>query len=189
VADAPEATLADVRSLAAVRGRIADLVVLGQPIAADLSQVDDLVFEGTLFGAGAPCLMLPRWERPRVWGRRVLIAWKSSPEAARAVREAMPLLQRADAVGVYHFAEAPEETSDVDALVQHLGRHGVRIDQAVREGGAGAAGEAILAAAGGFGADLVVMGGYGHTRLHETIFGGATRTLARFSQTALFLSH
>jgi nucleotide-binding universal stress UspA family protein len=171
-----------------------DLVVLGQPIAEDLSRLDDLLLEGALLGSGRPCLMLPRWTAPRTFGRRVLAAWRGGREAARAVHDALPLLVAADSVCIFHAGEGEERKGDgplaLSRLTSHLVRHRVRVEEPKHDAKAGPdIGEAILRQAVAFDADLIVMGGYGHSRLREIVLGGATRTIVRSSPLPVLLSH
>jgi nucleotide-binding universal stress UspA family protein len=188
---APEIRLQEAASFAAGLGRAADVIVTGQPNAADAATLDDALIEGALLGAGRPCLMLPRWEEARPCGARVLVAWKGAREAARAVHDALPIMQRAQSVRVYQSSAGAERdvASGISRLSDHLARHGLRMDQPMIEEAKGAAGEAILAAAERLSADLIVMGGYGHSRSYEFVFGGATRTLMRSSPIAVLFSH
>jgi nucleotide-binding universal stress UspA family protein len=188
----PAAKLADISRLAGALGRTCDIVVVGQPIAEDASRADDALLEGALFRSGRPCLMFPRWNAPHAWGKRVLVAWKGVREAARAVHDALPLLQRADAVCVFLAGEGSDADGDgplaMSRLVRHLGRHGAKIETPLTEDGA-AAGPAILERARTWGADLIVMGGYGHSAFRERALGGATRTAIRSSPVPVLLSH
>lgn len=194
-AQAPETLVSSASRLAGALGRAADLVIVGQPIASDASRLDDMLFEGALFAAGRPCLMLPRWEAPKPWGRRVLAPWKGAREAARAVHDALPLLAAAQSVLLFRAGAGLEREGEgplgVARLASHLARHGVKVEEPLVEarGGGGDVGQSILCAAQDFDADLVVMGGYGTSRLRELVFGGATRTLLHSSPIPVLFSH
>lgn len=193
VIEAPEMLLSHAHELAAGLARASDLVVLGQPIAEDASALDAALFEGALMESGRPCLMLPRWTDPRPLGRRVLVAWTGAREAARAAHDALPLLARAESVRVFHVATGGERAGEgplgLARITSHLARQGARVEEPVHETARGGAGEAILTAASAWAADLIVMGGYGHSRAREFVFGGATRTLIRSSPVAALFSH
>ena len=192
VVSTPEWRVAELPSHAALLGQTCNLTIVGQPVPHGGTLADSRLLEGALFGAGSPCLMLPRWTEPHVWGRRVLIAWKNVPEAARAVHDAMPILQRADAVcvamaehGAAHDASLAES---VERLLRHLGRFGVRSEtRTVLTNDS--AGKALLDEVGRWSADLLVMGGYGHSRLRERVIGGVTRTALRESPIPVLMSH
>lgn len=188
----PEARMPDVSKLAGSLGQACDLVIVGQPIAEDATRADDALLDGALFGSGRPCLMFPRWDEARSWGKRILIAWKDVREAARAASDAMPILQRAENVCVVtishgsHVARPLERSAE--RLLRHLGRFGVKAEsRAVLSDGPD--GPAILDQAARWAADLLVMGGYGHSPFRERVFGGVTRTAIRESPIPVLLSH
>jgi nucleotide-binding universal stress UspA family protein len=128
--------------------------------------------ERLVTATGVPVLALPPGAA-RDLGRVVLVAWKGSPEAARAVHDALPFLRTAERVVLCAVGE--RSAAGLDAAAAMLGRHQVRV-QPERAGGTDAgAGEVLLAQAAAHGADLLVMGAYGHARVRELVFGGATR--------------
>jgi nucleotide-binding universal stress UspA family protein len=188
----PEVRMGDVPRLAGALGQTCDVVAVGQPIGEDASRVDDALLEGVIFRSGRPCLMLPRWNEPQAWGKRILIAWKDVREASRAVHDALPLLQRADAVCAFFASQGAEPDGGarqtLSRLARHLGRYGVRVEDPVTQDAA-AAGPAILKQAETWGADLIVMGGYGHSAFRERMLGGVTRTAIRSSRMPVLLSH
>lgn len=192
VVSTPERRPGELPSLAASLGQTCDLTIVGQPVRHGGTLADNQLLQGSLFGAGSPCLMLPRWTEPHVWGRRVLVAWKNVPEAARAVHDAMPILQRADAVcvatAVQGAAHDPSLAESVERLLRHLWRFGVRSETRTVVTN-DSAGKAVLDEVGRWSADLLVMGGYGHSRLRERVLGGVTRTALRESPIPVLLSH
>lgn len=136
--------------------------------------------------------LFPRWDEPRPWGKRVLIAWKEARESARAVHDAAPLLKRAETVcivAVQHGAHADRSVErSTERLIRHLGRFGVTAESRVVLTDQ-PDGSALLEQAERRPADLLVMGGYGHSPLRELVFGGATRTAIRQSRIPVLLSH
>lgn len=169
----------------------ADLVVLHYPEA---NSANAALLHGALLQGGAPCLVMPRWSRPHDWGARVLVAWKARPEAARAIRAAVPLLQAAESVRVVLIDPQGADAGEDEAGLARLGarwlRHGIHVEAPViTRSNLGDAGRAIADEAEGFGASLIVMGAYGHSRLTEWIWGGATRHMLQHGATPLLLAH
>ncbi|WP_135466253.1 universal stress protein [Crenalkalicoccus roseus] len=170
-------------------GRYADLVILGQ----DDPDAGSRVLEAAIFATGRPVLAIPfAGEFPAI-GRRVLVGWNESREATRAVHDAMPLLIAAEAVTV--LAVNPPEGLDGDSegpaadLARHLARHGVKATAEHVVAPEVPDGEALLNAAAEAGADLLVVGAYGHSRLRELVMGGVSRTLLRSMTLPVLLSH
>jgi nucleotide-binding universal stress UspA family protein len=146
-----------------------------------------------LMHSGRPLLVLPYAGEPVIPPGRVLVAWDASREAARALADAIPLLQRATGVEVAVF-EAPREVDERHGelpgadIALWLARHDVSVE-VVRVPTGVAVGEALLSHAADVQADLIVAGGYGHSRFRETVLGGVTRTLLRSSPVPVLLSH
>jgi nucleotide-binding universal stress UspA family protein len=121
------------------------------------------------------------------------VAWDASREATRAVNDAIPLLASATTVTVLSVDPAIGRTEHGDVpgadIALHLARHGVnvRVEQTV-SGGIGI-GDLLLSRASDLGADLLVMGAYGHSRLRELVLGGATRTMLKSMTLPVFMSH
>jgi nucleotide-binding universal stress UspA family protein len=116
------------------------------------------------------------------------VAWDGGKEASRAMRTALPLLQRAKAVHIVACCAASPRVFDVEALKLFLKARGVSAEATLVEGGAEVGGQ-LLKAARDLGANLFVAGAYGHPRLQEFIFGGATRAFLNADGPSLFLSH
>ncbi len=167
--------------------RRTDLTVLPQgelPIVAER----DADAASLTLQSGAPVLILPDGAAEGPIARRILVAWNGSREAARALREAWPLISEAEQVFVLIVGETSQRASEPE-LRQLFERHHVRAEFVFREGDDGAAGRAILDEVTRQAIDLVVMGLYGHPRWRETLIGGASRQMARHSPVALFVSH
>jgi len=166
--------------LAALHARYADLVVMTAPAdpSTDAAPVRSF-FAAALLGSGRPVLFVPAaqaWRAPR----HAVIAWQPRREAARAVHDALPLLAAAGSVDVLTVGEdwgegdGPLPGSDISA---HLARHGLKVRDVALPRGRASIAASILAHARETGADLVVAGGYGHTRVREWALGGVTRAL------------
>lgn len=175
--------------------KYADLLLLGQdqpddPDNASYGLADALLFEG-----GCACLVVPHSGKLAAPGKRVLLTWNASRESARAMREAMPLLTRADTV-VMLSSEPDFADADIarghphaDELARFLKSHGIEaISGGIGDPDIGPS-QAILGQAAEMNADLVVMGAYGHARLREIILGGVTRDLLKQSPLPLLLAH
>ena len=150
--------------------RTADLTVLGPAQATGLAAPAEPVDE-VLVQAGGPVLVLPP-EECHLPAARALVAWNGSRQAARAMKDALPLLGLAEDVVVLTLGDGAE--GSLEAAAAMLVRHGVKA-RAERRPESGPAGEQIQAVAAELGAGLVVMGAYSHSRLREAVFGGATR--------------
>lgn len=177
-------------ALAAVRlsARYADLVVIGQPEPGQaLAQA---LAEDVVLSAGRPVLNVPYAGRFAGTGKRVLVAWNASREAARAVNDALPLLARAESVEVVAFS-ANGYHGDIPAadISLYLARHGVKAIAARQQAKDVEIGAQILSRAADFGADLIVMGAYGHSRLRELALGGATRSILEAMTVPVLMAH
>ena len=177
----------------ATAARYADLVLLGQVNAAhDLPGPAKNVTEFVLVHGGCPLLVLPYAGQFEHVGQQVLLAWDGSAGARRALAGALPLLQKAANVDVVVYnPEAGEgehgEQPGADISL-YLARHGVKTT-VVQEATAGDVGEALLSLAANRGADLLVMGGYGHARMREILMGGATRSVLASMTLPVLLAH
>ena len=160
--------------LLAEAARTADLVLAakGDPEAMDGSRVA----ERLAMAAGVPVLMLPP-DTSEAFGTGILAGWNGSREAARALHEALPFLCSAERVVLCAVGE--EAARDLEDAAAMLERHGARGEAQRIDQPDGDAGEVLLAQAADLGSDLLVMGTYGHARLRELVFGGATRHVLR----------
>jgi nucleotide-binding universal stress UspA family protein len=147
-----------------------DLVVVAQNRAPELESWR--VAEHLVVAAGTPVLMLPPTPVSEL-GKRILVGWDGSREACRAAHDALPLLLSAEGVVLCSVGDTVAET--LEAAAQMLRRHRVSLEvEWVKDTGLGA-GQTLLDRAARHGCNLVVMGAYGHSRLRELVFGGATR--------------
>jgi nucleotide-binding universal stress UspA family protein len=184
----------DPESALLLSARHADLLVLGQADARAVppGAIRPLPPE-LLLHAGRPLLLVPaQGTRSGPVGRHPLLAWDGSPRAARAFTDALPLLRPAGRVTLLTLDDGagpvPHDARAGADLALYLSRHGVRVD-VVAESTRADAGSALLRAAAARGCDLLVMGGYGHRRLRETLLGGTTRTVLRDMTLPVLISH
>ncbi len=122
-------------------------------------------------------------------GERVMIAWKPGRESIRAVNDALPFLERAKFVALFEVGVGGIGPDALEGIARHLARHGIKADRYVMTASDADVGEALLTRAANFDSDLVVMGAYGHARLREIIFGGATRKVLRAMTLPILMSH
>jgi nucleotide-binding universal stress UspA family protein len=181
----------DMGDVASVHARYADLTILGQVDPDNPMTPEDLP-EQVILGSGRPAIVVPYAGKFRTLGAQVMVAWNGSREAARAVHDAMPLLERA--AGVRVVSVNPEDRSGDAGLPgadisQHLARHGVRVEAETFNADGVRVDDALLSRAFDMGADLLVMGAYGHSRLGELVLGGATRHILRQLTIPVFMSH
>ena len=169
--------------------RYADLVVLGQQDqAAPNPAVGGDLAAWVLLACARPLLVVPCAQQAPAAGRSILVGWNGSMQAVRALGAALPFLRRAERVTVASFATPAEPAADSAGLAPYLARHGVEADLVHASTGLDA-GEALLSMAAERGADMLVMGGYGHARLSELLLGGATRTVLRAMNVPVLFAH
>lgn len=175
----------------AAQALYADLVLLGQrdrtdPLAYGVPA--DFV-QSVLIESGRPALVVPFAGTFTDVGREILVAWKPTRESARAVSAALPLLQQAQRVHVVSWDEGGAAPAAASGLEAYLHAHGVQVQRFVQGPMPQAPGEALLSLASDVGADLLVMGCYGHTRTREFLLGGATRTVLESMTLPVLMAH
>jgi nucleotide-binding universal stress UspA family protein len=176
----------------ATNARYADLAILGQAEPDDGEGPRYLPEEVTL-ASGRPSLIIPYIGPAVTLGQRVTVAWDASREAARAVNDALPILKRAQAVGVVSVnpSEAPfghGEQPGAD-IALHLARHGVKVEVQRIESREVDVPNIILSHIADQSSDLLVMGAYGHSRLRELVLGGVTRTILHDMTVPVLMAH
>ncbi|MCI0431290.1 MAG: universal stress protein [Rhodospirillales bacterium] len=173
--------------IAARVGRLHDLIVVARA-ERQAGAPATVTLESLLLHSGRPVLVAPG-EPVHSIGRKIAVAWNGKEQAARALAAALPFLAKADAVTVLtavesHTAGRPAE------VVRYLAWHGVRADGVeVPAPSHGKVGQTLLEQAGQIGADLLVMGAYGHSRLKEMILGGATREVLGHAALPVLMAH
>lgn len=144
--------------------------------------------ETVLFGSGRPVLIIPYIQRAPFSLRSVIVAWNGSASAARAIAAATPLMERASSIEIVTVDGREDDREGAERLAEMLAARGLAA-RAKALTGAGGVGETILSRASDIGADLVVMGGYGHSRLREFILGGATRDMLATMTVPVLMAH
>jgi nucleotide-binding universal stress UspA family protein len=169
--------------------RRADLSVVGQA-GPDKGVGQELMIEGALFESGRPVLVVPYIHKQGFTLNRALLCWDGGRTAARAIADAIPLLEHAKAVDLVIVAEhgKNDEISGAD-MGEHLRRHGLPVEVKRLAKGDIRVEDAILSYAADSGADFLVMGGYGHSRLREFILGGVTRSILASMTVPALMSH
>ena len=169
--------------------RAADLVVIGShPVAEDVYHAFDPGM--VLLNAGRPVLVVPESLADGNPGQRVVIAWKDTREARHAVQSAVPYLKMADHIALVEVAEAALEAAareQLNDVEKYLRRHGIAVNTKSVTYPHGSISDQLRDVARKEGADLIVAGAYGHTRLGEWVFGGVTRGLLQDSEVCCLL--
>ncbi|MEY2823918.1 MAG: hypothetical protein RLZ64_456 [Pseudomonadota bacterium] len=177
-----------------LQSRYADLTVIGQfdattTIPGVMSDLPELV----VMSSGRPVLIVPHSGQPAYPFQRVLVAWDGGLSASRVVSLALPFLSRASIVDVVVMQigdkkdDAHGEQPGAD-LGLFLARHNIKVN-VIERPIQGDAGEALLSIAADLNSDLIVMGGYGHTRFRELLLGGVTRTLLQSMTLPVLMAH
>jgi nucleotide-binding universal stress UspA family protein len=174
--------------------RFADLCILSQDVSVAATATGYAFSEQPLFVSGRPVVFVPAHGSFGTLGRRILVAWNSSRASTRAINDALPLIERAEQVTV--LAVNPEEFAarygapPPEQIVQHLRRHGASVQGIwLNNVPAGSITDAVQAEARKVGADLIVVGAFGHPRLWEKLMGGVTRDLLARMQLPVLMSY
>ncbi|MBD2750645.1 universal stress protein [Microvirga sp. BT688] len=183
----PDLSLGDSSGEVSRLARYFDGTVLQQPDPAGTETAD--LIEAVLFRSGRPVVIVPSHQGP-LQPRTVLIAWDEGRPAARAVADALPLLVIAERVEVVtvgtHGRDRERHSSH---LVRHLARHGIETHGASLVTDRGSVASMLLCHAAEVKADLIVMGGYGHSRLREIVLGGTTRRIIQTMTVPVLMAH
>jgi nucleotide-binding universal stress UspA family protein len=167
-----------------------DLAIVGQA-EPETSSVEDIIAETTLFESGRPMILVPYIQKAPFKLDNVMVCWDGSHQAARAIGDAIPLLGTAGRVeivivGSEHGSQDEIEGADMG---QHLARHGLKVEVHRMDGGTTDVADALLSHAADSGADFMIMGGYGHSRLREFVLGGVTHSIVRALTVPALLAH
>jgi nucleotide-binding universal stress UspA family protein len=180
-------------AIVAHHARRADLTIVGLPDPQGHGADDALLAEAAFMDSGRPALVVPAGSTRSIPPGRALVAWDGSREAARATGDALPLLRLTQAVTVLvvggHDASVETGAAPGVGIAAHLSRHGIKAEvRNVTQSGMSVP-DTILAQATDDGADLLVMGGYGHSRLREMMLGGTTRYMLHHATLPVLLAH
>lgn len=178
---------------AAMHGRHADLSVIGGPDPVSANPRFNAFFSALLLDTGRPVLVVPPTAKLLVPPRRVVLAWQPRREPSRAIHDALPLLPRDARVDVLvldpevgEFGHGQQPGADIAA---HLARHGLQVEVVSQPREGRSTGAAIVDHAARQRADLVVMGGYGHSRWRQQVLGGTTRTVLEQATVPVLFAH
>ena len=184
------ASIAGASDQLARMGRRFDLVVVGQA-GHEQAMPDEVVDEGVLFESGRPVIFVPFIQKGGIKLDRVMVAWDGGRTAARAVGDAMPFLEKAKQVEIVVIGNKPPKSDEVPGadLGQHLARHGIKVTVKRITAPETDVPSTMLSYAADASADMIVIGGYGHSRLREFVLGGATRGLLEAMTVPVLMSH
>jgi nucleotide-binding universal stress UspA family protein len=185
-----DARLSSAGDILARAARRYDLTIVPQS-PPDSDRDSDMFAEAALFNSGRPVLLVPYAHNKTFKPDRIYVAWDGGTAAARSLTDAMPFIERAKAVEVVTVApDAKTPGAPGTGIARHLARHGinnVEVRNVVADNITVAA--KILADASSRDADLIVMGGYGHSRLREFVLGGVTREVLASTSVPVLMSH
>lgn len=174
-----------------LRARHADVTIVARPSKTN-PDTGQAILDAALFESGRPVIFVPpEWKGGKI-GRHILVAWKPTREAARALGDADDLIGGAERVSIATVDGKPSrgysEQPGAD-IAAHLAYRGAKTELFNLASGGRSESEAILAQAMSLGADLLVMGGYGRSRMSEFVFGGVTRGMLRHATVPVLMSH
>jgi nucleotide-binding universal stress UspA family protein len=171
--------------------RPTDLVVIGQSNPDTPEPMRELLIETVLFESGAPVLLVPYIGSKTFEPNNVLVGWDGSTTATRAIHAALPVLEKADKVTVLVIEKKPgtENGQPGAEVANYLARHNMDVTIEVVSNPQAGVADTVLNYVSDNGNDLVVMGGYGHSRMREFLFGGATREILEAMTVPVLMAH
>jgi len=167
-----------------------DLAIVGQP-ERERAAAAEVVDEGVLFDSGRPVIFVPYIQKSGLKLDRVMLCWDGSRAATRAINDAMPFLEKAKQVELVIVSSKAGKANELTGadMGQHLARHGLKVEVKRITSPDIDVTSTILSYAADSSADMIVMGGYGHSRLREFILGGVTRGLLETMTVPTLMSH
>jgi len=188
-----DGTLGQISHDAASEARTADLFIMSPPYDPNGPAQWDTLFETVLFGGGRGILTVPPGHRPADAIRRILVCWRDTREAARAAAEAAPFFEKATKITILMVdpeqSQKGERTEPVTDIAKHICRFGAPVETKVAQSEGRDVSEVIVDQARRISADLIVMGGYGHSRARQWIMGGATRNTLSTAEFPILMAH
>jgi len=177
----------------ATEARWADVFVTSRPYEDDGDTQWRRLFEAVLFESGRAILVVPPGRRPPEALRRVLLCWRDTRESARAVAESLPILVQATRTMILVVDPDPAldgaRSEPAADIAKHLDRCGAKVEVTVAASQGHEVSQVILDHAARMSADLIVMGGYGHSRAREWLIGGVTRDMLTASPLPILIAH
>jgi nucleotide-binding universal stress UspA family protein len=170
--------------------RSADLIVLGQT-KGPVDAYRTLDNGAAVIGAGRPTLIVPETVNSLL-AQNIIVGWKDTREARRAVQDSLPFLKKAKHISIVEICEAREKYAaqkNVEDVARYLKQHGIEAEARAEASHDQPDSDKFLDLAGREGADLLVLGAYGHSRFNEWVFGGMTRELMTTSPICCLFSH
>lgn len=187
-----EALYTDPWAVAAKECFCTDLIIAGRSGTGPPAQRETQGIATLILQSGRPILLLPGEAKPQGQPAKIVVAWTPTRESTRAAHDALPFLRQADSVDILALVDdsnAEENRRALPQIVAHLDRHGVKAKPVVQASLGMDIASLVLAHAKTMHAELVVAGGYGHSRFREWALGGVTRELLLTSHLPVFLSH
>jgi nucleotide-binding universal stress UspA family protein len=188
-----DGTPGQLANLAASEARWADLFVMGRPYDASGASKWKGLFDAVLFEGGRGIYLVPPGHKPADAIRRILVSWRDTRETARAVGEATSFIEKATRTVVVlvnpDVGASDEKREPGMDIARHLDRHGTKVEVTMLESEGQPVSQVILDQARRVSADLIVMGGYGHSRAREWVLGGATLEMLERSEFPILMAH
>lgn len=193
-----QVVMADVPTVADAlieHSRTADLVIVAQQNQDDKDYAQYDVPERIILESGRPVLIVPYAGHFGDIGNNIMVAWNTSKEASRAIFDAIPVMKMADNVRIFWFNPAKDIEIDEDTatpgslLAKILARHDIKAEASYSVSNDIGIGDELLSRSADVGSDLLVMGGYGHSRFREMVMGGATRHILKHMTLPILMSH
>ncbi|RLL64537.1 universal stress protein [Paenirhodobacter hankyongi] len=191
-AEAVVVQIGAIATVAGLRARFADLVIMGRPYGKGRGQEIEAAVEAALFEGQVPVMIVPDGYSGAVGARRVVVAWNQSNEAMSAIRKALPFLKAAELVDITVIdppPHGPERSDPGGQLSQMLARHGVHAEVSVLAKTMPRVSDVLIRHVRECEADMIVMGAYGHSRFREAILGGATRHMLELAEVPVLMAH
>lgn len=180
----------DAADVMKIQARYADLTVIGQVDPDEPTLADDGSLSHELvMGAAGPVMVVPYAGKFRQVGNRILVAWNGTREAARAVRDSLPLMEGAKKVIIFSVNPTKRDHIPGADIATRLARHGIKVEVAHTVARDIDVGDALLDALTDRSCDMLVMGAYGHSRFRELVLGGATRHILKQMTVPVVLTH
>ncbi|WP_068088361.1 universal stress protein [Polycladidibacter stylochi] len=172
------------------QARMTDLVVISQDNPEMPEPMRELVIEGLLFESGVPTLLVPYISKGKFSPKNVVVAWDGSPTAARAVHAALPILELAEKITIVmvNKGQAAEGEPGAD-IATYLARHNLKVTIDIIQNPPISVADSLLNYVSENDVDLLVMGGYGHSRMREYLVGGATRDILGSMTVPVLMAH